>query len=169
MIRKTKANATVIRNGSLFCLNCGGEKAIIYPIGMADFAKLTESFNELHKKCTKSWEEPKIEQSLSLMGKINFWLMYSERGISSETMVEVITGKKVCKYRGHPHDPDDFRRCYLLLNNIPELKPMLYKMKEESSVWSNLVDNWDTLTIKMEELLAGGKNDMYEIMKKLGC
>lgn len=70
---------------------------------------------------------------------------------------------------GHPHDPDDFRRCYMLLFMVPEWKELLHEIKGESDVWEKLIDNWDQLTTMLEEQLAGKRNNMYQFMKKLGC
>ena len=74
------------------------------------------------------------------------WLASGERGISSETIFSTITGIKVsdgCK--GHPHDPDDFRRCRLLLEQVPELVPLFHKMRSVSPTWHALADNWDAI------------------------
>ena len=45
-----------------------------------------------------------------------------------------------------PYDWDDFRRCYLLLEAVPEWKDKLVIMKSVSPIWSNLIDNWQDLT-----------------------
>jgi hypothetical protein len=98
-----------------------------------------------------------------------WWLDNGERGISSETMFQCLSGKIISNDKGcHPHDPDDFKRCYMLLKAIPEWKDDLHKLKDLSIEWSNLVDNWDKLTEMLEEQLSSKQdNGMYELMEKL--
>jgi hypothetical protein len=70
----------------------------------------------------------------------------------------------------HPCDPDDFSRCYKLLEIIPEWKNELHKMKAISPVWSNLVDNWDKLNEFYENMRIVKKaNGMFEFMRELGA
>lgn len=74
------------------------------------------------------------------------WLANGERGISSETIFETITGVKTVRtMKSHPHDPADFMRCLKLLDACPEFKPLLCKMKGVSPVWRALVDRWDEI------------------------
>ena len=69
----------------------------------------------------------------------------------------------------HPCDVYDLRRCYLLLELIPEWKDDLYKMKEVSLVWNKLIDNWEQFMPLLEERMCGRKNDLLERMKAIGC
>lgn len=162
---------TTIRNSNLFCHNCGGEQIITYPINPEMFSAMAKAFEKIHKNCKKTWVQPEVDQSLREEQKANEWLATGERGTSSETIFEVITGKKITKYgKSHPYDPDDFRRCYLLLKAVPEWKNKLHLLKSESKTWANLVDNWDKLTEMLEEQLKTKKaNGMYEFMENLGC
>lgn len=74
------------------------------------------------------------------------WLASCERGISSETIFEMITGVKTVRtMKSHPHDPADFMRCLKLLDACPEFKPLMCKMKGVSPVWRALVDRWDEI------------------------
>jgi hypothetical protein len=69
-----------------------------------------------------------------------------------------------------PADPDDFRRCYLLIKAVPQWKERLVELKSLSETWSKLVDNWDKLTEMLEEQMRTRKaNGMYELMNSLGC
>jgi hypothetical protein len=63
----------------------------------------------------------------------------------------------------HPYDPDDFSRCYKLLEAVPEWKSQINKLKRLSPEWNNLVENWSELTDMFE------KKDvrMYEFMGKI--
>lgn len=171
-----KQDHTGIRNNHLFCFNCGGSYQMNYPQPINMAAALMKQFHKDHKGCPKIWEPPVVDQSLSEKDKAIWWSMgmNGERGMSSEAMHWVLyfnaDGDKIpIVKRHHPADPDDFRRCYLLLETVPEWKAKLHLMKPVSPVWSNLVDNWDKLTEMIKELMAGKKNDMYEFMKSLGC
>lgn len=74
------------------------------------------------------------------------WLASGDRGVSSNTIFETITGINTGEKRqDYPYDPADFRRCLRLLDACPEFKPLLCKMKGVSPVWRALVDRWDDL------------------------
>jgi hypothetical protein len=161
--------ATTLRNGKLFCTNCGGSFDLNLPLAVTDMTKRMKAFEALHCDCPQTWKEPTIAPSRDLNEKIIFWLMNGETGISSKTMVEVMTDRPCLSgfRRDHPCDPDDFNRCYKLLEMIPELKPMLPKMRSASKAWSNLIDNWDKLTEMLEEQLRTHKdNGMYDLMQE---
>lgn len=100
--------------------------------------------------------------SLPLQARAMLWLYSGERGISSETIFYALMGignypELSCKYQYSksrsfdiPHDPSDFRRCYLLLRLIPEWRDRLYEVALLFPKWKNLVDNWDELTAIFE-------------------
>lgn len=159
-----------IRNQKLFCLNCGGEFDLALPIPISEFKTKQKAFDKLHNNCKPTWKQPTVEQSKSEQEKMMFWLTKGERGISSEVMFETISGHNLGGRKSPPSDPDDFKRCYLLLETIPEWKTKLNELRKISPTWNNLVDNWDKLTELLEEQLRTHKaNGMYEFMKKLGC
>ncbi|MBN4061709.1 hypothetical protein JYU20_00745 [Bacteroidales bacterium AH-315-I05] len=167
-----KVEHTIFRNQELFCLNCRTDLALVFPLSINEFSKKIEEFNDLHKDCGPTRKQPEVDQSKITEEKIQFWLTDGEIGISSKTMFETFCGETLHggPHRGHPIDPDDFRRCYLLLETIPEWKKDLHKLKGLSPVWSKLVDNWDKLTEMLKEQLKTKEaNGMYEFMKKLGC
>jgi len=58
------------------------------------------------------------------------WLKIGERGISSNTMFTHLTGHNVMggAHKGHPYDTADFRRCRLLLEQVPSLKPCCFAL-----------------------------------------
>ncbi len=162
---------TTIRNGALFCLNCGGDFKLIYPLAIEEMTKKIESFDVLHNDCEATWVEPKPDQSKDIKVKAMFWLTNGEKGMSSETMWHCLYGNKDFRIN-HPYDPDDFSRCYKLLVFVPEWKSELYKLKLLSRQWSNLVDNWGKLTEMYEQNTKDGwKNSkqigMYEFMQTL--
>lgn len=166
-----KTEHTTIRNKKLFCLNCGGEFALPFPIPVDVMTKKLKAFNLLHKDCKATWKEPEVDQDKSVQEKMMFWLAQGERGISSEVMFQKLSGQDLGQpHPSPPRDPDDFRRCYLLLKTIPEWKTELHKLKNLSAVWTNLVNNWDMLTKMLEEQMETKKtNDMYQVMKAFGC
>lgn len=145
-----KESHTTIRNQNLFCLNCGGEHKIVYPIGISEMSELTNSFNILHKNCKPTWKEPQPEQINSAYQKAMFWQMHGERGSSSETMWNCLMGNTGFRV-SHPYDCDDFSRCYKLLQFVPEWKKELHKLKKLSPQWEKLVGNWDKLTEMYEQ------------------
>jgi hypothetical protein len=163
--------STTIRNQKLFCLNCGAEYSLNFPISPKDFSKKTKAFDTLHKDCKKTWQEPQADQSKSLQERALWWIANGETGSSSKTMWNCFMGAANFEIN-HPYDPDDFKRCYKLLKAVPEWNTHLYKLKPLSRQWSNLVDNWDKLT-EMYELneKEGWKNykeiRMYEFMQTL--
>lgn len=83
------------------------------------------------------------------------WLRSGERGISSEAMFEYLTGIPIGRGRKDtPTDPDDLRRCRLLLNKVPEFALRLSEMGFVSERWAKLVKVWDRLGAIMDEETA---------------
>jgi hypothetical protein len=83
------------------------------------------------------------------------WLLHGEKGISSKTIVSVVTGHVLDGYQSEPYDPADFRRCELLLRAVPLLRLRLDRMRFSSSWWSYLVENWDEIVATAEEEVPG--------------
>jgi hypothetical protein len=80
------------------------------------------------------------------------WLAGGERGLSSEGIVSHLTGQRIGSTRWpsaawsyHPLDPDDFRRCQLLVEQVPLARLMFPAMRTASPVWERLVDAWDEI------------------------
>ena len=157
---------SIIRNENLFCEKCGGEYKITYPIGIDEMSKTMKVFAGIHKDCEQTWTEPKPDQTESIKEKANFWMANGEHGMSSKSMWFFFMG--VCDNRiSYPYDPDDFSRCYKLLEMVPEWKIRLPELKTLSRQWSNLVDNWDELNRLYEDMKVNHKaNGMYELMQK---
>lgn len=166
----------VMINGGMRCLHCGDLHQIPYPIATTAMCTMLDSFALRHATCKNKWTPPVHNPAWSITERIKWWLSVGEIGMSAATIynrfmnMHRLFGIDEC----HPSDPDDFRRCYLLLRVLPEWRSDLgRKMKPVSIVWSNLVDNWDTLTTMLEKLMAAGPEtpytEMYELMKKLGC
>lgn len=159
-----KIEHTVFRNGNLFCTHCGMEYVLTMPIPIDQMTKTIEVFNGVHADCKKTWKEPVADHSKSIRERALWWLQYSETGASSKTMYNCLTGNRDFEIN-HPHDADDFSRCYKLLLAIPEWRKELHKLKRLSQAWSNLVDNWDKLTEMYEAKEPSSK--MYNFMQTL--
>lgn len=155
--------ATTIRNKKLFCLNCGGEFAIYYPLPIDEMSKKMKDFDALHKDCNPTFTEPKADQSKDVQEKAMWWIVNGHVGMSSKTMWNCLIGKKDFPVN-HPYDPDDFSRCYKLLQAVPEWKNELQKLKPLSKAWNNLVDNWDKLT----EMYEQNTKEQWKNSKKIG-
>ena len=156
---------TTIRNQKLFCLNCGGSFALAFPVPVKEMSKKIKAFDVLHKDCPATWKEPEVDQGKSIEEKANFWLLNGEHGTSSMAMCRALMNNPVSK--AHPFDPDDFRRCYLLLKTVPEWKSELHKVAKLSPEWSRLIEKWDELTLMLESMMKDHKpNGMYELMQE---
>lgn len=157
---------TVFRNSNLFCLNCGGESKLKYPISVDDMAAKADAFEKLHAECPKTWEEPMANMNLSMEERAKWWMEAGERGSSSESIWHVMMGtgegRGMC-----PADSGDFKRCRNLLRSVPEWRREMHRMKDVSPAWSNLVDIWDQLDEMYERREEPGvAREMYELIKK---
>lgn len=83
------------------------------------------------------------------------WLLHGETGVSSKTIVSIITGHMLDQHQSEPYDPSDFRRCELLLRRVPSLRAGLGTMRNVSPWWSYLVDNWDRIVETAEGEIPG--------------
>lgn len=173
---KKKIEHTTIRNGALFCMNCGTAEPLAIPMRIDTMTAKFRAFNKTHANCPPTWKPAEPDFSLGEMERVNWWLQNGERGASSEAIVTVCYRIKVTVglHYHHPHDPDDFRRCYLLLKAVPELlnpdcslpgeiRPRFKAMRNVSSAWANLVDNWQVLT----EMFERRDDKMFELMQTL--
>jgi hypothetical protein len=161
---------TTIRNEKLFCLNCGESHKIQYPIPVDELGKKIKAFDKLHEDCPPTWKEPEVDQSQGVKEKAMWWMANGEHGMSSKTMWNCLVGTEKFPIN-YPYDPDDFSRCYKLLQAVPEWKTSLFRLKKLCPEWSNLVENWDKLTEMYEEnKRTNWKNHekigMYELMQK---
>lgn len=83
------------------------------------------------------------------------WLASGERGMSSEAIFERMTGMPVGSSFGGrrgwaPADPDDLRRCLLLLDAVPEWKTRIAEMADVNRHWRALVAIWPVLVETFE-------------------
>lgn len=178
-----KANHIVFRNSSLFCGNCGNNEKLQMPISMDEIQKAISKFSTKHKKSKKTWIDPTIKPTPTPLKESEIWwnevenqkrwLEHGEHGVSAKTMFKYLSDDieiEINFPESHPHDPDDFRRCYLLLETVPQFKTKLWRLENLSPVFENLVKNWDKLSRMLEEQMRTKKdNGMYDFMKGLGC
>lgn len=83
------------------------------------------------------------------------WLRTGERGISSEVIFEHLTGLPIQRGRKDtPNDPDDLRRCRLLLKRVPDFALRLPEMAGVSERWAKLVKVWQRLGEIMDQETA---------------
>jgi hypothetical protein len=112
------------------------------------------------------------------------WLATGRRGLSSEAIVFRLTGERVDRRVGappvwsgkdHPHDPDDFRRCQLLLRDCPLAAASFHLMRDVSPSWARLVDAWHQIHATLEAETPGYLDDPrgrsapngYRLMKQI--
>lgn len=76
---------------------------------------------------------------------VQTWLVRGERGTSSETIVGRFLGVRLAQLESEPLDPDDLRRCALMLDECPEVEAWFPAMASVSPVWGRLVEQWDEL------------------------
>lgn len=105
--------------------------------------------------------------------RVLLWLMYGERGISSDTICYTLSGidrpdffeyKSFSNSKCPPSDSSDFRRCYLLLKLIPEFKTRLSEVAEKYPNWKKYVEKWDILTALYE--YGVNEDGISEILSK---
>ncbi len=97
--------------------------------------------------------ERHVASSAKLSGAATAWLAGGERGGSSNTIFTRLTGFDAMMGASarHPRDPDDLRRCRLLLEQVPELRAGFSSMAGASTHWHALVTDWDGICRTMDE------------------
>lgn len=78
------------------------------------------------------------------------WVVGRDTGTSSMTIWSVMM---MVEPRSHdtPADPDDFGRCYRLLQLIPRWRKHLRLVARRYPAWAPMVREWDALTAMYEE------------------
>ena len=100
------------------------------------------------------------------------WLLDGEVGSSSMTIWHVMTGEPM--KRGWspriPLDPDDLRRCLLLLERFPVWTERLPEVAARYPEWRRLVEEWASLADQLRSEVArtpGLAVDTYKRMKAM--
>jgi hypothetical protein len=78
------------------------------------------------------------------------WFRHWNTGVSSLTIWSAMTGCPVQRY-DIPYDPDDFSRCYTLLQLVPRWRSRLHLVSRLCPKWKPFVAAWDELTTLYEE------------------
>lgn len=121
-------------------------------LGVAFAIGLPEDLKSLVDSDVRNEARIKVEKANpGLSGAAKEWLAVGEHGTSSLTIFGRLTGTKQVDCEMHPSDPDDLRRCRLLLECVPELAQRFEKMAEASPVWARLAANWEELCALMDE------------------
>lgn len=140
---------------TLLCLNCGWTQKIAMPISIPMFGAITKQFGKEHRNCPKTWQlpaPPKFDAQLTKEQRIQQWLTTGRRGVSSNTMLQVIERIRcVNGNTSHPWDPSDFNRCHLLVQAVPELREGFPLLAQHTKVWGRLIEHWDELTAMLLE------------------
>lgn len=110
-----------------------------------------------------------LSQKLTLQKKVAEWLANGvDVGMSSECIAFTLVFDIIPPRKSYPNDVSDFRRCFTLLNKIPELRAHFQKMAEVSPIWKNLAKHWGELeTFYREEQGQGKCPKTYELLKSL--
>lgn len=102
---------------------------------------------------------------------LNNWIRNGERGLSSEAIVDHLAHHPLARARdrgSHPRDASDLRRCVLLLDAVPTLRPLLPHMAEVSAEWAALVDHWDELEATLHREMEQHRcPDTYALMRSV--
>jgi hypothetical protein len=70
------------------------------------------------------------------------WLACDDRGLSSETLARYLTHGAVSGEVNHPHDADDFGRCYRMLRACSMDPKRVYEMSAVSTEWEQISMEW---------------------------
>ncbi len=102
------------------------------------------------------------------------WIVKGEVGVSSKTIWSVMIGIETtpgqhCGFTYNvPLDPDDFRRCHILLRLFPKWRKRLNEVAKVFPRWKPMVDNWAKMTELFEQEHPSGKAPkLYDFMQEL--
>ncbi len=133
------------------------------PIGITEMNKKIKAFDYLHSDCKKTYVEPKADQSKDTESKALWWITNGHVGLSSKTMWLCFMNQPNPRIN-HPYDPDDFSRCYKLLEAVPEWKERISELSKLSAPWKNLAENWD----KLNQMYEQNVKEEWKNSKKIG-
>ncbi len=101
------------------------------------------------------------------------WLLEGEVGLSSMTIWHVLTGEPMQRgwWPVRPQDPDDLRRCVLLLDRFPAWRARLPEVAARYPAWTELVEAWPDLEASLAGEMARNKTGRapatYALMKEI--
>lgn len=146
------------------CQRCGrGLKFDSGPVGVSTLIGAMDGFAKDHVSCRPNFTEPEIDSA-------DDWINGRDTGISSATIFHVMTGRGTRYHDCYdvPHDPDDFGRCYRLLQHFPAWKLRLSEVAERFPKWAPMVVQWDEMEhLYLRDLPTGASRELYDLMQKL--
>ena len=95
-----------------------------------------------------------------------------DTGLSSKAIASVILTGRCALGRSYPHplDPSDFRRCLLLMRELPKgVGGTVGLLADSSKEWKAVIENWEILERLYDEESQGeAAPKLYKKMKELG-
>ena len=166
------------------CTRCGGtvpKPTLPAPIDLV--VGWTNAATKMHQHCKPNPNakmpdtRTQVDGAAPLHQRAMAWISGPDTGISSKAIWRVMQGvvPEQRAFGCYPSDPDDFGRCYRLLELIPEWRPRIAEMAGVSDTWKALSVAWDELeTLWRTEGNGTGDppagtrmNKLYERMKEL--
>lgn len=188
--KRDKNPAVFLPGGVLACLHCGETYKVNMPIPIGLLAALNKTWGKDHRthKLTArgklchyclTFGHPSAEcPKLDYHGDWEAWVRGPDTGMSSLVLCATIVGRAefarcfptTSNELGthHPHDPEDFGRCYRLLKAIPGFRELVGRAARLGGAWECLVSHWDELeALYEEELPTGAAPKLYERMQQI--
>ena len=148
-------------------------KSSIYIKALSFAKRVTNDMFDALESLDPSPQETITKDISDIQQRAFKWIAHGKVGISSQTIWEVMLGivmegrSNRCRY-SVPYDPTDFKRCYLLLQEIPEWRERLPEVALIFPEWEPLVANWSELERLYEE---GSESEwsykLYDRIKEL--
>jgi hypothetical protein len=141
----------------VWCLHCHQHYAYAAPIPLGLLSALMKAWAKEHRGC-KLGPKGKLDlRGPTAPGSVTLeaWWNGYDAGVSSKTIVYALTGRTTSP-TNVPLDPDDFGRCYRLLQRFPEFRPRLGEVARKFPEWKGLVAHWDELSALYEEESPSG-------------
>lgn len=107
--------------------------------------------------------------SAPILDRVRWWQDRGEHGTSSETIYAAFCGGQP-RNTDVPHDPDDFRRCKLLLDLLPEWRAGLGKVVSVYPWFAPMIAQWseiERLYAVEESQKWKGTHDCYALIRQL--
>ena len=95
------------------------------------------------------------------------WAVWGEQGTSSQLIFATLTGWMGLirgERRGsapYPHDAGDFRRCLLVVEQIPGFRERLPELSTLSPEWERLVTSWSDLEAAFDQQAPGWREGKF--------
>lgn len=152
-----------LAHGSTFvCDHCRARYAMAMPAPFEVFAAAAKAFDTAHASCPPGAPFPRPKTAWE-------WATSDDTGNSSLTIFDVLGHPPGRDFTPSvPWDPDDFGRCYRLLEVVPEWRERLGKVAQTWPAWAPLVEHWAEMeALYREESPRGRCPKLYALMQKL--